>query len=57
MILLVDTAGRKAKYLSSSFPGSVTIGSASGPMSDSVKDLGVTLDCHLAMKAHNSNLS
>ena len=34
----------------------MSIGSASVPMSDSVKGLGVTLDCHLIMKTHISNL-
>ena len=34
----------------------MTIGSASVPMSDSVKNLGDTPDCHLTMKTHISNL-
>ena len=40
---MVVSSGRKSMSLSSSFPGSVTIGIAFVPMSDSVKDLGVTL--------------
>ena len=45
---LLVSSGRKSRPLSSSLPDSVTIGSASVHMSDSVKNLGVTLDCHLA---------
>jgi len=33
----------------------MTIGSASVPMSDSVKILGVTLHCHLTIKTHISS--
>ena len=32
------------------------IGSASVPMSDAVKNFGVTLDCHLTMKLHISSI-
>ena len=32
---------------------SMTIGSATVPMSDSVKNVGVTLDCHLTMKTND----
>ena len=34
----------------------MTVGSASVPMSDSVKNLGVTLGCHLTMKTPISSL-
>ena len=40
----------------SSFPYFITVGCASVPLSDSVKNLGVTFDCHLTMKTHVSNL-
>ena len=39
-----------------SFPGFITVGCASVPLSDSVKNLGVTFDCLLTMKTHVSNL-
>ena len=39
-----------------SFPDFITVGCASVPLSDSVKNLGVTTDCHLTMKTHVSNL-
>ena len=42
--------------LSLSFPGFITVGCASVPLSDSAKNLGVTLDCHLTLKTHVSNL-
>ena len=42
--------------LSFSFPDFITVGCASVPLSDSVKNLGVTLDCHLTLKTHVSNL-
>ena len=35
-----------------SYPSSMTIGSASIPFATSVKNLGVTLDCHLEMDVH-----
>ena len=39
-----------------SIPGSFDIGNASVPFSDTVKNLGVTLDCHLSLKTHVLNL-
>ena len=42
--------------LSFSFPDFITVGCASVPLSDSVKNLSVKLDCHLTIKAHVSNL-
>ena len=33
-------------------PTSITIGNAQIPLEQSVKNLGFTLDCHLAMNAH-----
>ena len=39
-----------------SFPDFITVGCASVPLSDSVKNRGVTFDCHLIMKTHVSSL-
>ena len=39
-----------------SIPDSLDIGNASVPFSDTVKNLGVTLDCHLSLKTHVLNL-
>ena len=36
-------------------PDSFDIGNASVPFSDTVKNLGVTLDCHLSLKTHVLN--
>ena len=36
---------------------SITIGSAQIPLKQSVKNLGFTLDCHLTMDAHVSNIA
>ena len=38
-------------------PTSITIGSAQIPFKKSVKNLGFTLDCHLTMNAHASNIA
>ena len=46
----------KSPDLSFAFPDFITVVCESFPMSDSVKNLGVTLDCHLTMKTHVSNL-
>ena len=40
-----------------SLPTSITIGNAQIPFKKSVKNLGFTLDCHLAMNAHVSNIA
>ena len=40
-----------------SLPTSITIGNAQIPFQQSVKNLGFTLDCHLTMNAHVSNIS
>ena len=39
-----------------SIPESFDIGNGSVPFSDTVKNLGVTLDCHLSLKTHVLNL-
>ena len=36
---------------------SITIGNAQIPFKQSVKKFGFTLDCHLTMKAHVSNIA
>ena len=38
-------------------PTSITTGNAQIPFMHSVKNLGFTLDCHLAMNAHDSNIA
>ncbi|WP_419650303.1 reverse transcriptase domain-containing protein, partial [Thiolapillus sp.] len=53
---MIVSSGRKSRSLSFSFPDFITVGCASVPLSDSVKNLGVTFDCHLTMKTHVSNL-
>ena len=53
---MIIPSSRKASSFSFSFPDFITVGSASVPLSDSVKNLGVTTDCHLTMKTHVSNL-
>ena len=40
-----------------SLPTSITIGNAEIPSKQSVKNLGFTLDCHLTMNAHVSNIA
>ena len=37
-------------------PTSITIGNAQIPFKQSVKNLGFTLECHLTMNAHVSNI-
>ena len=38
-------------------PTSITIGNAQFPFKHSVKNLGLTLDCHLTVNAHVSNIA
>ena len=38
-------------------PISITIGNAKFPFRQSVKNLGLTLDCHLTMNAHVTNIA
>ena len=40
-----------------SLPTSITIGNAQIAFTQSVKNLGFTLDCHLSMNAHVSNIA
>ena len=53
--LMLVTSNR-TKHLHS-LPTSVTIGNAQIPFKKSVKYLGITLDCHLTMNAHVSNIA
>ena len=53
--LLLVTSNR-TKHLHS-LPTSITIVNAHIPFKKSVKNLGLTLDCHLAMNAHVSNIA
>ena len=53
--LMLVTSNR-TMYLHS-LPTSITIGNAQIPFKKSVKNLGLTLDCHLTMNAHISNIA
>ena len=47
---------KRTKHLHN-LPTSITIGNAQIPFNQSVKNLGFTLDCHLTMNAHGSNIA
>ena len=47
---------KRTKHLHN-LPASITIGNAQIPFKQSVKNLGLTLDCHLTMNAHVSNIA
>ena len=47
---------KRTKHLNKP-PTSITIGNAQIPFTQSVKNLGSTLDCHLTMNAHISNIA
>ena len=47
---------KRSKHLHG-LPTSITIGNAQIPFKQSVKNLGFTLDCHLAINAHVSNIT
>ena len=47
---------KRTKHLNS-LPTSITIGNAQIPIKQSVKNLGFTLDCHLTMNAHVTNIA
>ena len=49
-------ASKRAKHLHT-LPTSITIGNAQIPFKQSVKNLCFTLDCHLTMNAHVSNIA
>ena len=53
---LMLVTSKRTKHLHS-LPTSITIGNAKIPFKKSVKNLGFTLDCHLTMNAHVSNIA
>ena len=53
--LMLVTSSR-TKHLHN-LPTSITIGNAQIPFKQSVKNLGLTLDCHLTMNAHFTNIA
>ena len=53
---LMLVTSKRTKQLHS-LPTSITIGNAQIPYKKSVKNLGFTLDCHLTMNAHVSNIA
>ena len=53
---LMLVTSKRTKHLHS-LPTSIIIGNAQCPFKQSVKNLGFTLDCHLAMYAHVSNIA
>ena len=53
---LMLVTSKRTKHLHN-LPTSVTIGNAHIPFKQSVKNLGFTLDCHLTMNAHVSNIA
>ena len=52
---LMLVTSKRVKHLHN-LPTSITIGNAQIPFNQSVKNLGFTLDCHLTMFAHVSNI-
>ena len=53
---LMLVTSKRTKHLHS-LPTSITIGNAQIPFKKSVKNLGLTLDCHLTMNAHISKIA
>ena len=53
---LMLVTSKRSKHLHN-LPTSITIGNAQIPFKHSVKNLGFTLDCHLTMNAHVSNIA
>ena len=53
---LMLVTSKRTKHLNS-LPSSITIGNAQFPFKKSVKNLGFTLDCHLTINAHVSNIA
>ena len=47
---------KRTKHLHN-LPSSITIGNAKIPFKQSVKNLGIALDCHLTMNAHVTNIA
>ena len=53
---LMLVTSKRSKHLHN-LPSSITIGNAQIPFKQSVKNFGFTLDCHLTMNAHVSNIA
>ena len=53
---LMLVTSKRSKHLHN-LPTSITIGNAQIPFKQSVKNLGFTVDCHLTMNAHISNIA
>ena len=53
---LMLVTSERTKHLHN-LPTSITIGNAQIPFKQSVKNLGFTLDCHLTMNAHVTNIA
>ena len=53
---LMLVTSKRTKHLHN-LPTSITMGNAQIPFKQSVKNLGLTLDCHLTMNAHVSNIA
>ena len=53
---LMLVTSRRTKHLHN-LPTSITIGSVQIPFKQSVKNLGLTLDCHITTNAHVSNIA
>ena len=53
---LMLVTSKRTKHLHN-LPTSITIGNAQIPFKQSVKNLGLTLDCHLTMNAHVTNIA
>ena len=53
---LMLVTSKRTKHLHK-LPTSITVGNAQIPFKQSVKNLGFTLDCHLTMNAHVSNIA
>ena len=56
MAELMLVTSNRTKHLNN-LPTSITIGNAQVPFKQSLKNLGFTLDCHLTMNAHVTNIS
>ena len=54
--VLMLVTSKRTKHLHS-LPTSITISNAQMPFKQSVTNLGFTLDCHLTMNAHVSNIA
>ena len=53
---LMLVTSKRTKHLHN-LPTSITIGNAQIPFKQSVKNLGITLDCHLTVNAHVTNIA